>query len=534
MVGLPNVGSDAGVWGTELNTFLNVAHNSNGTINGAGSGLDSRYGLKPAASDTVVYVSASTSASDSNDGLSMGSAFATIQHAVSVLPVGGGRIHVGAGTYTTSSQINLNGLTGVVIEGPVGRTAGAGAGALLVYTGTAASFVTAQSSIGCRLLNLYIEYTNSGFTGNLIDVRNVSSTDTAFFLMDNCIVTGSGVSTAAGLVALDKCNSSEIANCDFSNAQAAILGRSSGGYSNAIRIRGNQFVGLVVCPIVASGQAWLIDGNTFEALQSGAAAAYSYGTGQGGNGVCFLSNWFGDVTNGGTWITWAGNNLIVRGNYIAGDASATGIAVTSSSCFGIEIVSNQFAILNKAVDLGSTTGHTNFAVMFNTYTTVTTKVNATTWPTGGIHYDGANFRVGNAQLTGTASGSGFGTIVDAITSGDSALTVRGGLGFEIVSGKLKLDNGVTLVQPLVGALTTSTSLALLPPVVVTAKNVITVTLNAPGNGTTVTVKNVDSVNSVTVATSSGTIDGASTLVLTALQAATFIGDGANWWVISNR
>ena len=32
MVGLPNVGSDAGVWGTELNNFLNVAHNSDGTL----------------------------------------------------------------------------------------------------------------------------------------------------------------------------------------------------------------------------------------------------------------------------------------------------------------------------------------------------------------------------------------------------------------------------------------------------------------------------------------------------------------------
>ena len=45
MVGLPNVGSDAGVWGTELNAFLSVAHNSNGTVNGPGSGLDPRYAL---------------------------------------------------------------------------------------------------------------------------------------------------------------------------------------------------------------------------------------------------------------------------------------------------------------------------------------------------------------------------------------------------------------------------------------------------------------------------------------------------------
>jgi pectate lyase-like protein len=34
MVALPNVGSDAGAWGTELNAFLSVAHNSDGTNHG--------------------------------------------------------------------------------------------------------------------------------------------------------------------------------------------------------------------------------------------------------------------------------------------------------------------------------------------------------------------------------------------------------------------------------------------------------------------------------------------------------------------
>lgn len=53
------------------------------------------------------------------------------------------------------------------------------------------------------------------------------------------------------------------------------------------------------------------------------------------------------------------------------------------SKISIEIVGNNFNTLNKAVDLGSKTWHTNFAVIFSTYTRVTTLVDATTWPTGG-------------------------------------------------------------------------------------------------------------------------------------------------------
>jgi hypothetical protein len=490
---------------------------------------------KPQATDCITYVS--INGSDSNDGLSWGSAFATIGYAISVLPANGGWIWVGAGTFPFSTQLSLNGLRNITISGVGGRTGGAGAGTILSYSGTAASFITAQSTTGIRLLDLYIEYTSTSFTGNLVDARNVSGGDTAYFLLDNCILTGAGTSSAAALVALDKCNSSEIASCAFNNAQVAILGRSAAGYSNSVRIRNNGFVNLVTCPIMSSGQSWLIDGNTFEPLQNGAAAAYSNSAGTAGNSVTFLSNWFGDNSNGGTWINWAGNNLVVTGNYIAGDASTTGVLVSSSSCFGIEIASNDFNTLLNAVNLGTTSGHTNFAVMFNTYTSVTNKVAATTWPTGGIHYDGANFRIGNCQLTGSASGSGYGVIYDAQTSGDTALSVRGGQGLEVIhSGgleRLKLDTGVALMMPGTPVSTTS-SLATPPPAVVFAKNAITVTLPTPSSGYTIFIKNTDSANSVTLATSSGLIDNASTLVLTALQGAVVTGDGANWWVMVNR
>jgi len=528
-------GSDASpeVLSTHLSAGLPVNQGGTGAQTAPAS---TAYAAKAATTEAIYYVSTASYASDSNDGLSWGSAFASFQHAVGALPSHGGRIYAGAGTITTSSPLSLNGLTNVVIEAAGGRTGGSAAGTLLIYSGTAAAFITAQSSVGCQLRGLQIAYTNSGFTGNLVDARNVSSTDTAFFRLDNCLLAGSSISTAGALVALDKCNTSEIVNCDFTNAAVGITGRSSGGYSNGIRIAGNQFANLGTCGIVSSGQAWVIEANTFEPLASGAAGAYSYGAGQAGNGVTFSGNWFGDVTDGGTWITWNGNNLVVAGNYIAGDTSTTAVAVTSNDNSGIDIRSNDFDILSKAVDLGSTTGQTNFAVMFNTYTSVTTPVNATTWPTGGILYDGSVLRVGNFAMTGAASGSGAGVYFDAETSGDSAASFRGGTGLHVTSSagteKFQLDAAVTF-QHAANSIVTTTSLPALIPGVILASNTITLTLQAPSNGYRSFIKNINtSAGNVTLSPSTGTIDGASSLVLSPLESVEIVGDGNNWWVVA--
>lgn len=67
----------------------------------------------------------------------------------------------------------------------------------------------------------------------------------------------------------------------------------------------------------------------------------------------------------------------------------------------------------------------------------------------------------------------------------------------------------------------------------TANAAWTLTLPPPAQGATVTVKKADtSSNALTVAPSSGTIDGASTITLTiSFEATTLVGDGVNWWRI---
>jgi hypothetical protein len=57
-------------------------------------------------------------------------------------------------------------------------------------------------------------------------------------------------------------------------------------------------------------------------------------------------------------------------------------------------------------------------------------------------------------------------------------------------------------------------------------------LGAPDNGYRSFIKNTDSVNSVTVAASSGTIEGAPSVTLSPLESIEICGKGNNWWVLA--
>jgi hypothetical protein len=61
------------------------------------------YAAKPVPADKVLYVSRSVTASDSNDGLSWGTAKATIAGAIAAQP-GGALIQLGAGTFNEVAQ----------------------------------------------------------------------------------------------------------------------------------------------------------------------------------------------------------------------------------------------------------------------------------------------------------------------------------------------------------------------------------------------------------------------------------------------
>jgi hypothetical protein len=186
---LPIPGEDNGDWGAILNGFLEVAHNGDGTLLSSAviaagaitettaNGLyapvgnyvlpsvsnnwtalqaftevtvsdktsTSNVALRLQATENHYYVSKSSNASDSNDGLSAGSAFATIAEALSTLGSNSGIIELGAGTWTISSSIVLTSNLTIIGHGEAQTTLQAQPGITTdVVTGTNVSNVTIQ------------------------------------------------------------------------------------------------------------------------------------------------------------------------------------------------------------------------------------------------------------------------------------------------------------------------------------------------------------------------------------------------------
>lgn len=120
--------------------------------------------VRTTATDAVLYVSADSSASDNNDGLSWGSAKATIQAAVTALPATGGTVQVGAGTFSHTTTIDIPSY--VTIEG-VGwvRPTVTGKATIVSFTGTGYAF-RASDVVHPGLRNLKV-VTNSPALGAL-------------------------------------------------------------------------------------------------------------------------------------------------------------------------------------------------------------------------------------------------------------------------------------------------------------------------------------------------------------------------------
>jgi hypothetical protein len=319
---------------------------------------------------------------------------AAIQAAIGAAAAGnGGIVFFPAGVYMCASTLRLDGTQSMRLEGTPTTE--------LQYTGTADTFISATGTFRFTLRWLRITYTSSTFTGVLVRLDGSSTSDSGDALIENCVLGGvSGAKNAAALVSLDGTISSTIRNCDMEYADVAIRGIGTvRGYSNAIQVQDNAFPSgaLGTAAIINAGQAWLIQGNTFENLQSGAAGAFISANAPG-DSVSFIGNWFGDANDQGTWITWSGANLLVAGNYFSG--GATGIAFSPGSP-GISIISNQFGGLT-AIDVKPSTGLTqgNVVILGNQYYQDTTPLNGTL-PTGAIYQTGAGtIALGPGSSTG--------------------------------------------------------------------------------------------------------------------------------------
>lgn len=360
------------------------------------------YAEPPSAADASVFVAAT--GNDADNGFSWGTAKATIAAAVALLPATGGTVFV-SGDISIGAALSLSGKRGVILQGVGGKSSGAAVPAILRFTGTGSgSFINGQNTAGLAIRDLMILNTSASFTGSLVDLRNVGGlgSDTSGAVVENCYIGGVGVTSAIG-VNLDYAISSQVRGCVFSQCAVAIQGRSvAAAYSNAIHVQNNVFTNNTAV-IKNAGQAWLIDGNTFEPLTGGAAGAYTHDAGVVANDLTFTGNWFGDVTAAGAWITFAGNGLWVQGNYFGGSATATAILIDSGSCSGIIVLGNDFVTFSKALDYGATTNHTNCFFGFNSFSAVTTSL-AGTRPNAQVEMTGAGTLINPAhQIKGTAA-----------------------------------------------------------------------------------------------------------------------------------
>src|SRR5205823_5374109 len=157
-------------------------------------------------------------------------------------------------------------------------------------------------------------------------------------LIEHCFLGGdSNSQNATVLVSLNRAQTCTIRNCDMEYAEVAIRGIAGVSlvlpgvppkkrwFSNAIQVQNNVFRNLSKAAIKNAGEAWLIEGNTFQQLCNGGAGAYTHDVdtpdahrassvlsqedvghqiqdidttdanfGTGATGVAFINNWFGD------------------------------------------------------------------------------------------------------------------------------------------------------------------------------------------------------------------------------------------------
>lgn len=260
-----------------------------------------------------------------------------------------GVFELGGGNYYSSSPLDFAGSRSIELRGQGGCSTG-GAGTNLIYTGSAARFIDARSANGFKMRGIRTLYSSPSFTGKLLDL-SASTGDTALTQVEDCSFGGVDATAvnAAALVSLHKAIDVTIRDSLFGRCVCAVKGSDdSSGYSNVIKLRDCYFnatggVGSSLAPIQNAGQAWTVDGCTFEPLASGNAGAYAQtGTAVAPVGLVFRGCWFGDANTSGTWISVGAGGAAIEvsgGCYFQGGAKAIAIG---NNTVGVTVTGNSF------------------------------------------------------------------------------------------------------------------------------------------------------------------------------------------------
>ena len=351
----------------------------------------------------------------------------------------GACINFPSGNYLISSALKLSNYLNIRFQGVLGSASKyiTAPRSVLTYTGTGTgSLILSNPARGVALDSLGLTYSNTGYTGYLVDLRTYTgSNDSTGVLISNCSFypSGSAGSGCVALLAIDGVETSKIANCQFTNGQYAIYGKiqnlnvGSQYFSLGLSIEDCFFAHQAIAAIRNPGESWSITRPVVEPLLSGGAGFLTQDSGFACQGLTIQGGWFADVTPGvsGAWINVCGSGISITGNSMGISTACTGISLSGNSCAGLSLYGNNFYGTNGpgsvGINFGSTVGHVGFVCLGNSFNAVTTPI-AGTIPAGSIYSTLANPTIDTPTLTGVT------TAVSGVFSGPVTTSfIQGGL-----------------------------------------------------------------------------------------------------------
>jgi len=246
-------------------------------------------------------------------------------------------------------------LTGVasMVGGIYSNGSGNAASRLLFSNVTTGYGIKVDGGFGFTMRDLAVVATNTTFSGRLLDMRQVAAaTVTGLVTLERCFIAGNTTNRNGIGVDLDKTVSTRIKGCTVVDFQHSISGMgTAGSFSNVVTIEETFFQNNRTSHIHNPGQAWVLKGNTYEALSTGQAGAVLQDAGFIAEGITIEGGWLGDITSGtaSTHFNFLGAiyGLDAHGAFIGGTTAATGFNFTQG--YGIHIHGNSFHGLGTAV-----------------------------------------------------------------------------------------------------------------------------------------------------------------------------------------
>lgn len=485
---------------------------------------------KVAVADKIIYCS--TNGSDTNDGLSWKTAKLTLTAAAAALS-GPGTIMLGKGTISTGGTVDLSSRVGVSIVGMGSTSAGATPATLVTHSAADASAaINLGHSSGCRVSGFYLLASNAAYTGALLDLHTTSGAATTLWAIRDMVVDGGTGGGGTG-ISLSWTQDGSITDCNIIRNNVGIAGRvDATAQTNVVAVRSCRFGSNVTAHVTNIGEAWEFSNCNFEALSAGGPGSIINTAGVTVKGVAITGCWFGDVTTttgAGKQISLGGSGFLIAGNMIGVNTSHTCVEIQASSS-GFRITDN-YMVGSGTTDTGISllgsggTACTNYDCSNNTYGALATKI------TGGPT---AMWQPATDATLAFAWRSVGGVADLAINSNSS----RVGVQTEAPGSTLHVNGSFAVAYV---AKTSAYTLTGSDSVVSgdTTGGAFSLTLPSSAGiaGRMYTIKRVNAgANNLTVATtSSQTIDGAATYVLSAQwKYVKVISDSANWLIVANN